>query len=38
MNYRADYHIHTTYSDGKAAPEEYIREAVAKGIERDRIL
>jgi histidinol-phosphatase (PHP family) len=30
--YRADYHIHTTYSDGKAAPEEYIREALSKGL------
>jgi len=30
--YRADYHIHTTYSDGKALPAEYITTARAKGL------
>lgn len=32
MPYRTDYHIHTTFSDGKSAPEEYISTAVAMGI------
>jgi histidinol-phosphatase (PHP family) len=32
MYYKTDYHIHTTYSDGKAAPEEYIEPAIAAGI------
>jgi histidinol-phosphatase (PHP family) len=30
--YRADYHIHTTFSDGKALPAEYITAARAKGL------
>lgn len=30
--YRTDYHIHTTYSDGKATPEEYIDAARTKGL------
>ncbi len=25
--YRTDYHIHSTFSDGKEAPEEYVRRA-----------
>jgi histidinol-phosphatase (PHP family) len=32
MTYRTDYHIHTTFSDGKAAPEEYITAAISAGI------
>jgi histidinol phosphatase-like PHP family hydrolase len=32
MPYRTDYHIHTTYSDGKASPEENISQAVSNGI------
>jgi len=32
MLYKTDYHIHTTYSDGKAAPEEYISKAISAGI------
>ena len=32
MIYRTDYHIHTTYGDGKAAPEEYIEPAIAAGL------
>ncbi|HBE40795.1 MAG TPA: histidinol phosphate phosphatase, partial [Bacteroidales bacterium] len=32
MHYRTDYHIHTTFSDGKALPEEYIAPAIAAGI------
>lgn len=30
--YRADYHIHTTFSDGKAMPADYITSARAKGL------
>jgi len=32
MPYKTDYHIHTTFSDGKAAPEDYILNALAAGI------
>jgi histidinol-phosphatase (PHP family) len=32
MIYKTDYHIHTTFSDGKSDPEEYIGAAVAAGI------
>jgi histidinol-phosphatase (PHP family) len=32
MVYRTDYHIHTTFSDGKAAPEEYIAAAISARI------
>ena len=32
MIYKTDYHIHTTFSDGKSAPEDYIAPAVAAGI------
>jgi len=32
MIYKTDYHIHTTFSDGKAAPEDYINPAVSAGI------
>lgn len=32
MYYKTDYHIHTSYSDGKAAPEEYILSAFAAGL------
>ncbi len=32
MSYKTDYHIHTTFSDGKAAPEEYIAPAIAADI------
>lgn len=32
MIYKTDYHIHTWFSDGKAAPEEYIPPAVAAGL------
>ena len=32
MSYKTDYHIHTTFSDGKAAPEEYISAAIKEGI------
>jgi histidinol-phosphatase (PHP family) len=32
MLYKTDYHIHTTFSDGKEDPEEYISPAVEAGI------
>lgn len=32
MIYKTDYHIHTTFSDGKAAPEEYIPAARNAGL------
>jgi len=32
MTYRTDYHIHSWFSDGKAAPEDYIAPAVAAGL------
>jgi histidinol-phosphatase (PHP family) len=32
MLYRTDYHIHTTFSDGKASPEEYISQAMSAGL------
>jgi histidinol-phosphatase (PHP family) len=32
MLYKTDYHVHTTFSDGKADPEEYVRQAISAGI------
>lgn len=32
MIYRTDYHIHTTFSDGKNPPEDYLPAAAAAGI------
>ena len=32
MIYRTDYHIHSTFSDGKAFPEDYIVTAKAAGL------
>ena len=32
MIYRTDYHVHTTYSDGKSVPEDYIAPAIAAGL------
>jgi histidinol-phosphatase (PHP family) len=32
MIYKTDYHIHSTFSDGKADPEEYIVNAISAGI------
>jgi histidinol-phosphatase (PHP family) len=32
MLYKTDYHIHTTFSDGKSDPEEYIVPAIAAGM------
>jgi histidinol-phosphatase (PHP family) len=33
MNYKTDYHIHTTFSDGKAPAKEYIHSALAAGLD-----
>lgn len=33
MRFLSDYHIHTTYSDGKEGPEKYIEQARKLGIE-----
>ncbi|NLN29749.1 MAG: histidinol-phosphatase [Bacteroidales bacterium] len=32
MHYKTDYHVHTTFSDGKSAPEEYIAPATEAGL------
>jgi histidinol phosphatase-like PHP family hydrolase len=32
MNYRTDYHIYSTFSDGKAEPDEYIQDAIRAGM------
>ena len=32
MVYRTDYHIHSRFSDGKSAPEDYIGHAVEAGL------
>ena len=32
MIYRTDYHMHSTYSDGRSAPEDYISPAIAAGL------
>jgi histidinol-phosphatase (PHP family) len=32
MIYKTDYHVHTTYSDGRGDPEACIAEAVRKGL------
>ncbi len=32
MSYKTDYHIHTTFSDGKAAPEDYVATAISAGL------
>jgi len=32
MIYQTDYHIHTTYSDGKDEPEAYIKAAIKAGM------
>jgi histidinol-phosphatase (PHP family) len=32
MIYKTDYHMHSTYSDGRSAPEEYVTAAIACGI------
>jgi histidinol-phosphatase (PHP family) len=32
MIYKTDYHIHSSYSDGRSAPEDYIAPAIAAGL------
>jgi histidinol-phosphatase (PHP family) len=32
MVYRTDYHIHSNYSDGRSAPEDYVIAALAAGL------
>ncbi|MCU0362760.1 MAG: histidinol-phosphatase [Bacteroidales bacterium] len=32
MIYRTDYHIHTTFSDGRSSPSDYIPAALAAGL------
>lgn len=32
MIYRTDYHMHSTYSDGRSLPEEYIKSAIDAGL------
>jgi histidinol-phosphatase (PHP family) len=32
MTYKTDYHIHTTFSDGKAPATEYIKPALSAGL------
>jgi histidinol-phosphatase (PHP family) len=32
MMFRTDYHIHTTFSDGRAKPEEYVEAAIRLGL------
>ena len=32
MVYKTDYHMHSSYSDGRSAPEDYIDSAIAAGL------
>ncbi len=32
MIYRTDYHMHSNYSDGRSAPEDYISPAITAGL------
>lgn len=32
MVYRTDYHMHSSYSDGRSAPEDYIAPAIMAGL------
>jgi histidinol-phosphatase (PHP family) len=32
MIYKTDYHIHSTFSDGRSGPEDYIAPAIAAGL------
>jgi histidinol-phosphatase (PHP family) len=32
MIYKTDYHMHSCYSDGRSAPEDYIAPAIAAGL------
>jgi histidinol-phosphatase (PHP family) len=33
MIYKTDYHIHSTFSDGRSIPEDYISAALSKGLQ-----
>ena len=32
MIYKTDYHMHSSYSDGRSVPEDYIAPAIAAGL------
>ena len=32
MIYKTDYHVHSTFSDGRSAPEDYVTAALAAGL------
>jgi histidinol-phosphatase (PHP family) len=32
MVYKTDYHMHSTFSDGRSAPEDYVVSAIAAGL------
>ena len=32
MVYKTDYHMHSSYSDGRSDPEDYIAIAIVKGL------
>ncbi len=32
MIYKTDYHMHSTFSDGRSAPEDYIEPALVAGL------
>ncbi|MGD0756920.1 MAG: histidinol-phosphatase [Bacteroidales bacterium] len=32
MIYKTDYHVHSSYSDGRSVPEDYITPAIAAGL------
>ena len=32
MIYRTDYHMHSVYSDGRSVPEDYVKSALAAGM------
>jgi histidinol-phosphatase (PHP family) len=32
MIYRTDYHVHSTFSDGRSVPDDYINTAIAAGL------
>jgi len=32
MIYKTDYHMHSSYSDGRSAPEDYIAQAIVEGM------
>jgi len=32
MIYRTDYHMHSSYSDGRSVPEDYVSPAIAAGL------